>query len=93
MKVFEKWHIMKIRNYIERMFVVVLLALVGVPAYADSFSVTYTPPQNLEIYAVTNFSYNQTGNYFVMPVFGTTSVSESYFTIPEQKRGKFSIIY
>ena len=38
---------MKIRNYIERLFVVVLLALVGVPAYADTFSETYTPPKNL----------------------------------------------
>ena len=72
---------MKIRNYIERLFVVVLLALVCVPTYADSFSVTYTPPKNLEIYDVTNFRYNPTGNYFVMPVYGSTFVSESYFTI------------
>ena len=71
---------MKIRNFIERLFVVVLLALVGVPAYADSFSVTYTPPKNLEIYDVTNFRYNPTGNYFVMPISGST-FSESYFTI------------
>ena len=71
---------MKIRNFIERLFVVVLLALVGVPAYADTFSVTYTPPKNLEIYDVTNFRHHPTGNYFVMPVYGSTVVSESYFT-------------
>ena len=66
MQFFEKWHIMKIRNYIERLFVVVLLALVGVPAYADSFSVTYTPPRsNTSIYDVTNYSYYQKDNYFI----------------------------
>ena len=83
MQFFEKWHIMKIRNYIERLFVVVLLALVGVPAYADTFSETYTPPRsNTSIYDVTNYSYYQKDNYFIMPGnSSTTFLSESYFTI------------
>ena len=82
MQFFEKWHIMKIRNYIERLFVVVLLALVGVPAYAETFSVTYTPPKKLEIYDVTNFSYSPSYNCFIMPSTScTTFPSVSYFTI------------
>lgn len=74
---------MKIRNFIERLFVVVLLALVGVPAYSDTFSVTYTPPRsNTSIYDVTNYSYYQKDNYFIMPGnSSTTFLSESYFTI------------
>lgn len=74
---------MKIRNYIERLFVVVLLALVGLLSYADSFSVTYTPPRsNTSIYDVTNYSYYQKDNYFIMPGnSSTTFLSESYFTI------------